>query len=335
MRRHRTGSLTARTLDGRTVTLGEPGRAHPRLERFLVTPAGDHQPLFTIVSRAQQLEPLEAVGAVHRASSRSKPMGELVAGPSGDGDGIDLDRGHASRLPRAPGPHLRGVQAPCGVTPYGPSQGSRLATGAARAASAMGATTTRDMPMCARRVAALHRPPACKPTPRACWTATESDPTPPSRSCWPPATTPNGSTAGHPSSRCAEPARSKRPPARHTVSGSTGAATGKRTRRPCTIAIAGLRRDTATQAYVNRRVTQGKTRREAIRCLKHYIAREMRREITRVHAANQLGEPQGASSSPSATPPPCTSPASTTGGDRHDRPYPPVRNHPRTPPQRA
>jgi transposase len=62
---------------------------------------------------------------------------------------------------------------------------------------------------------------------------------------------------------------------------------------PHTIAIARLRWDTATQANVNRPVTQGKTRREAIRCLKHYIAREMRREITRVHAANQLGEPQG------------------------------------------
>ena len=36
-------------LDGRAVALGETGRAHPGLERLLVTPAGDHQPLLAIV----------------------------------------------------------------------------------------------------------------------------------------------------------------------------------------------------------------------------------------------------------------------------------------------
>lgn len=47
-----------------------------------------------------------------------------------------------------------------------------------------------------------------------------------------------------------------------------------------TITIARLRWDQHTQDYVQRRVTQGKTRREAIRCLKRYIAREIYRELT-------------------------------------------------------
>jgi transposase len=47
-----------------------------------------------------------------------------------------------------------------------------------------------------------------------------------------------------------------------------------------TIAIARLRWDSRTQDYVKRRVTESKTRREAIRCLKRYISRELYRDIT-------------------------------------------------------
>ena len=46
-----------------------------------------------------------------------------------------------------------------------------------------------------------------------------------------------------------------------------------------TITIARLRWDKRTQDYVRRRVSEGKTRREAIRCLKRYIAREIYREL--------------------------------------------------------
>lgn len=46
-----------------------------------------------------------------------------------------------------------------------------------------------------------------------------------------------------------------------------------------TIVIARLRWDTRTRAYVQRRITEGKSRREAIRCLKRYIARELYRAI--------------------------------------------------------
>lgn len=46
-----------------------------------------------------------------------------------------------------------------------------------------------------------------------------------------------------------------------------------------TITIARLRWDKRSQHYIQRRVTEGKTRREAIRCLKRYICREIYREI--------------------------------------------------------
>jgi len=41
------------------------------------------------------------------------------------------------------------------------------------------------------------------------------------------------------------------------------------------ITLARLRWDPATRAYVERRVREGKTRREAVRCLKRYLAREL------------------------------------------------------------
>ncbi len=51
-----------------------------------------------------------------------------------------------------------------------------------------------------------------------------------------------------------------------------------------TITIARLRWDKRTQDYVQRRVAEGKTRREAIRCLKRYIAREVYHDITSTRA---------------------------------------------------
>ncbi|MDT5278699.1 MAG: hypothetical protein QOG95_5631, partial [Mycobacterium sp.] len=46
------------------------------------------------------------------------------------------------------------------------------------------------------------------------------------------------------------------------------------------IALSRLRWNTRTHDYLNRRTTEGKTRREAIRCLKRYIAREIYQIIT-------------------------------------------------------
>ncbi|MEU9481735.1 transposase [Streptomyces sp. NPDC048191] len=48
-----------------------------------------------------------------------------------------------------------------------------------------------------------------------------------------------------------------------------------------TVVLAPLRWDTRTRDYVERRINEGKTRREAIRCLKRYIARVMYQTITR------------------------------------------------------
>ncbi|MCX4693890.1 transposase [Streptomyces sp. NBC_01408] len=47
-----------------------------------------------------------------------------------------------------------------------------------------------------------------------------------------------------------------------------------------TVVLARLRWDTRTRTYVDRRVSEGKTRREALRCLKRYVAREIHRLIT-------------------------------------------------------
>ena len=46
------------------------------------------------------------------------------------------------------------------------------------------------------------------------------------------------------------------------------------------VALNRLRRDPRTQEYVARRAAEGKTKREAMRCLKRYVAREVYRAIT-------------------------------------------------------
>jgi transposase len=47
------------------------------------------------------------------------------------------------------------------------------------------------------------------------------------------------------------------------------------------IVIARLRWDRRTRAYLDRRVSEGKPKREAIRCLKRYVARELYELIAR------------------------------------------------------
>ncbi|MGP3968217.1 IS110 family transposase [Streptomyces sp. 6N223] len=54
-----------------------------------------------------------------------------------------------------------------------------------------------------------------------------------------------------------------------------------------TIVLARLRWETRSRNYVERRITEGKTRREAIRCLKRYVARELYTVIIRTHAMSQ------------------------------------------------
>ena len=45
------------------------------------------------------------------------------------------------------------------------------------------------------------------------------------------------------------------------------------------VCLARMRRDQRTQEYVSRRTAEGKSRREIIRCLKRYIAREAYRVL--------------------------------------------------------
>ncbi|MFF4398535.1 transposase [Streptomyces sp. NPDC001480] len=51
-----------------------------------------------------------------------------------------------------------------------------------------------------------------------------------------------------------------------------------------TIVLARLRWETRSRSYVERRIAEGRTRREAIRCLKRYVARELYTIIMRAHA---------------------------------------------------
>ncbi|GAA5125787.1 hypothetical protein GCM10023320_40650 [Pseudonocardia adelaidensis] len=87
-------------------------------------------------------------------------------------------------------------------------------------------------------------------------------------------TTPSDCAPRVPTRRSAEPARSKHRPGRPTGCGSTAAATARPTPRstgsPCPGCAGTLAPD-----YLQRRLADGKTRREAIRCLKRYIAREI------------------------------------------------------------
>jgi transposase len=60
------------------------------------------------------------------------------------------------------------------------------------------------------------------------------------------------------------------------------------------IAITRAARDPATRAYLDRKIAEGKTRREAIRCLKRHLARRFHRLLTEPaadHPAITAGAP--------------------------------------------
>ena len=57
------------------------------------------------------------------------------------------------------------------------------------------------------------------------------------------------------------------------------------------VALNRLRRDLRTQAYVARRTQEGKSKREIIRCLKRYIAREVYRVL--ISDQTELAAPKG------------------------------------------
>jgi hypothetical protein len=60
------------------MAFGERRRLDPRLERVLVPPPGEHQPLGPVVGGPEQLEALETLGVVDGSGARREPVGELV-----------------------------------------------------------------------------------------------------------------------------------------------------------------------------------------------------------------------------------------------------------------
>jgi hypothetical protein len=71
--------------------VGERGRTHPALERCVIAPTGDDQPLAPLVGGPEEFEALEPVLVVDRPGAGSEPLGQLVSGILGDCDGVDLD----------------------------------------------------------------------------------------------------------------------------------------------------------------------------------------------------------------------------------------------------
>lgn len=87
-----------------TMPISECGRSNPRIERVFVTPASDHEPLVTTVSRLQQFESFKPFGAIDCTRTGSESVSEFVTGLSRNGDGIDTDDRHGlSWLPPSAG----------------------------------------------------------------------------------------------------------------------------------------------------------------------------------------------------------------------------------------
>ena len=63
------------------------------------------------------------------------------------------------------------------------------------------------------------------------------------------------------------------------------------------VALNRMRRDLRTQEYVARRTKEGKSKREIIRCLKRYIAREVYRVLISTHTELVASKGEGLHSS--------------------------------------
>ena len=78
---------------------------------------------------------------------------------------------------------------------------------------------------------------------------------------------------------CAAPPRSRPPRGRPAGTGSTAAATARPTSALWRIVITRLSSHPATRAYAERRSKEGLSKKEIIRCLKRYVAREVYRQL--------------------------------------------------------
>jgi hypothetical protein len=91
----------------------------------------------------------------------------------------------------------------------------------------------------------------------------------------PPGKTSTGYAARTPSRTCAAPTRFPPPPARPNATVSNPGGDRDANRTLYLIAVIRLRYCPKTRTYANRRTTEGKSKKEIIRCLKRYIAREI------------------------------------------------------------
>src|SRR3954453_8126685 len=77
---------------------GEVGAGHPRLEVVLGSPLREDEADLALVVGAQELEPLEAVGARHPAGSGGEAVLELGEAVTRHGDRVDLHDAHGAIL---------------------------------------------------------------------------------------------------------------------------------------------------------------------------------------------------------------------------------------------
>ena len=126
-----------------------------------------------------------------------------------------------------------------------------------------------------RRDRPAPRPSCSETATRTCSRSTASASTAPPR-CWsPPATTPTGSAPSRPGPGCAASPRSKPPPARSSATGSTPGGDRHANAALWTIVITRMSSDPRTRLYVERRSKEGRSKKEIIRVLKRYVAREI------------------------------------------------------------
>ena len=111
---------------------------------------------------------------------------------------------------------------------------------------------------------------------RSCSTSPASARSSPPRSCSP-GHTKAASPAKPPSPASPAPPRSPPPPAKRSATASTAAATAQLNRALHQILLTRRRTHPPTIDYIDRRTQEGKTRREATRCLKRYLARNLYR----------------------------------------------------------
>ena len=93
------------------------------------------------------------------------------------------------------------------------------------------------------------------------------------RSCSP--ATPPASSTKQPSPAATEPPRCPPPRARPSDTASTAAATARSTTRSTRSRVIRAKHQPETRAYLDRRISEGKTKREALRALKRHISREL------------------------------------------------------------